>query len=225
MRLGVPLAPARTTPGDGTSYLFFPETKPDGVIRIGVFGCSFVEGAEALDGLDFPSLLRSEFERAGMDSVEVINFGVSGFGIHQSYLMWQVLGAKYDLDYTIFNFWNFHRERDNTFIQLGDSYGPLHARYILVEDRIELIDVVGIDWAEASARYFSLLPPWRYIRYDSKAPPLLRSVVPRYRFLPNPLYPVAVGGRHRVVVAAVTHQRQRRDPCRPRVAGVVRDRR
>ena len=37
--------------------------------------------------------------------------------------------------------------------------------------------------------------------------------------------PVAVGGRHRVVVAAVAHQRQRRDPRRPRVAGVIRDRR
>ena len=37
--------------------------------------------------------------------------------------------------------------------------------------------------------------------------------------------PVAVGGRHRVVIAAVAHQRQRRDPRRALVAGVVRDRR
>ena len=36
---------------------------------------------------------------------------------------------------------------------------------------------------------------------------------------------VAVGGWHRVVVAAVAHQRQRRDPRRARVAGFIRDRR
>ena len=36
---------------------------------------------------------------------------------------------------------------------------------------------------------------------------------------------VTVGGRHRVVVAAVAHQRQRRDPRRALVARVIRDRR
>ena len=36
---------------------------------------------------------------------------------------------------------------------------------------------------------------------------------------------VTVGGRHRVVVAAVAHQRQRGDPRRAPVAGVIRNRR
>ena len=45
---------------------------------------------------------------------------------------------------------------------------------------------------------------------------------------PRSLSPAPPGGRRRSapsVVAAVAHQRQRRDPRRPRVAGVIRDRR
>jgi hypothetical protein len=173
-----------------SSYQLSRETKGPGVIRIGVFGCSFARGAETTFGGDFPTLLEDQLRTATSQDVEVVNFGVGGYGLQQSYLMWQELAERYDLDATVFHVFSFHRERDTTFVQLNDSYGPLHARYALDKrGNLMLIPVLGNDRRHALETYFRLIPPWRYIRYDSKPPAVLRSLVPRGRALTvNPFY-------------------------------------
>ncbi|MEM1207348.1 MAG: hypothetical protein AAGN66_29205, partial [Acidobacteriota bacterium] len=174
-----------------TSYLLRPEAKTPGTVRIGFFGCSFVYGEEAPRGRDQAMLLEARLQSAGHD-VEVLNFGVRGYGIQQAYLLWQELAPRYDLDLVIFGLHRFHPERDATFVQLADAYGPVHARYVLDDDAptgLRLVPTLGVDPTAASKLYFGLPTPWRYLRYDVKTPPFLRSLLPRGRDLGrNPLY-------------------------------------
>ena len=171
-----------------TSYTTFERPKPAGVTRIGVFGCSFVQGSEAGPGQDFPSALQRLFGASGRSDVEVLNFGVGSFGVQQSYLLWQYLAADFDLDVTIYNLYSFHRRRDDTFVMLGRIYAPVHARYVLDGGSLRLVEVAGSDRREAAERYFRLRPTWACLRYDAKAPPQVRALLPSGRDLPNPLY-------------------------------------
>lgn len=79
------------------SFLHYPFAKKPGTIRIGIFGCSFVKGREGVYGDEFPSFLQRKLHRISSRPVEVINFGVDGYGMHQSWLLWSYLGKKYDL--------------------------------------------------------------------------------------------------------------------------------
>ena len=171
-----------------SSYTNFERSKPAGVTRIGVFGCSFVQGSEAGPGQDFPSALQRLFGASGRSDVEVLNFGVGSFGVQQSYLLWQYLAADFDLDVTIYNLYGFHRQRDDTFVMLDRIYAPVHARHVLDGGSLRLVEVAGGDRRDAAERYFRFRPTWAYLRYDAKAPPQVRALLPSGRDLPNPLY-------------------------------------
>ena len=172
-----------------SSYTQFNTEKEENVIRIGIFGCSFVRGSEAGPDQDYPSHLQRLFEDQGYHNVEVLNFGVGAFGVQQSYLLWQYLAEKFNLDYTIFNLYGFHRKRDDTFVMLNTIYAPVHARYVLDGEGLRLIKVKGDDRREASAGYFHLIPRLDYLRFDAKTPPQIRALLPYGRELPlNPFY-------------------------------------
>ncbi len=172
-----------------SSYIHFTKEKSKGTIRIGIFGDSFVQGIEAEHGFDFPSFLQKQFKDNGYTNVEVLNFGVHSYGVHQAFLLWKFIGKSYDLDYTIFMPLEFHRQRDRSFIFLYNNFAPIHARYILVNDSLELLPVIGETREEAGAIYNSILPPWNYIRYDDKPPAFLRTLLPMSRTLSvNPFY-------------------------------------
>ena len=171
------------------SYTLVEREIAPGTLRIGIFGCSFVMGSEAAPGQDFPSHLQRLFDADGKTKVEVANFGVGAFGVQQSYLLWQYLAGDFDLDFTIYDLYGFHRLRDNTFIMLNTVYAPVHARYVLDGEGLRLIEVMGDDRSDAAARYFRLLPRWDTLRYDAKTPPQIRALLPPGRELPaNPMY-------------------------------------
>jgi hypothetical protein len=172
-----------------SSYLLFDPAKPAGTLRIGIFGGSFVEGQESASGHDLASFLQRQLEAAGVEPVEVINFGARGYGMHQAHLLWKFLGRRYDLDYTIAVPFAFHIQRDQTFLYDVNSYGPIHARYAVDQGALRLVRVVGDDRADASRRYYRALPPWRYLRYDARTPTLLRPLLPGQDLQRwNPLY-------------------------------------
>ncbi|HXV28580.1 MAG TPA: hypothetical protein VD913_06405, partial [bacterium] len=172
-----------------SSYIKFPFEKKPGVIRIGTFGDSHTQGVEAAQNHDYPSFLQRHFRKAGYDHVEVINFGVKSYGLYQAALLWRYLGKKYDLDYAVFMVLSFHADRDLTFIEDTDTAVGVHARYVLKENQLELVPVVGDSRQEASLYYFRMFPPLRYIRYDRRAPPLLRALLPEGReWKFNPFY-------------------------------------
>ncbi|MEM7482207.1 MAG: hypothetical protein AAF481_13610 [Acidobacteriota bacterium] len=163
-----------------SSYTHFPPEKPVGTIRIGVFGGSFVAGAETPPGGDFPSHLEERLAESSAMPVEVLNFGVGGFGIHQAVLMWRTLGQRYGIDIAVFDVFDFHQRRDQGFVHQG--YGPVHSRFILGDDgEPRRIDPAGRDRLDAIERYFAFLPRWRYLRYDVRGPAALRAFLPAGR--------------------------------------------
>ena len=154
-----------------SSYIGFPQHKNTGTIRIGIFGCSFVQGAEIAKGHDFPSLLQHRFNCAGIKNVEVINFGLTGRGVHHMYMFWEFLGKDYILDYVVFMPFFWHMSRDS-------SFEEMRARYIIKDGTLKLIPVIGTTLSEAFEIYYRLIPPWRYIRYDYSMPLFLKALLP-----------------------------------------------
>ena len=172
-----------------SSYTSVGGRKPADTIRVGVFGCSFVEGTEAGPGQDFPSQLQESFDAEGGQRVQVLNFGVGAFGVQQSYLLWHYLAGEFELDTTVFSLYGFHRNRDNSFIMLNSIYAPVHGRFVLDGENIRLIEVSGADRRDAAKGYFRLIPSWNYLRFDAKTPPQIRALLPKGRELPlNPFY-------------------------------------
>ena len=172
-----------------TTYLNYSLQKDSGVYRIGIFGCSFVYGSEAPYGHDFPTQLLQKYHAEGNEKVEIINFGVPGYGMNQSFYMWNQLAHRYNLDVTIFNVLHYHLNRDNTFITSYNTYGPIHARYILDNGEISFIPVIGNSNLAASEAYFSPIQHSEYLRYDIKTPVPLQAIMPGDRQLSsNPFY-------------------------------------
>ncbi len=67
--------------------------KTPGVQRIAVFGDSFTYGLGMADGETFCARLE-----AALAPIEVLNFGVNGYGTDQQYLYWSWEGARYQPD-------------------------------------------------------------------------------------------------------------------------------
>jgi hypothetical protein len=178
-----------TTHHPKSSYVNVQRKKNAGAQRIGIFGDSFVEGLETEYGFDFPSLLEKKLHDAGLPTVQVINFGVRSYGVHQSYLLWEYLAKGYGLDYVVIVPSAFHEEYDSSFLYAYNSFGPVHARYILDHERARLVSVIGATRQEADRAYNRIVLPWRYIRYDDKAPIFLRALVPMdWKITINPFY-------------------------------------
>lgn len=72
-----------------------------GVHRIGFFGDSYVEAMQVPIEQVFHRLLQ---EKLGTEHVEVLAFGMSGWGTLHSFLTWQTLASRYDLETTIYVF-------------------------------------------------------------------------------------------------------------------------
>ncbi len=171
-----------------SSYIYHPMKKPSGTYRIGTFGDSFTEGEETALGHDYPSFLQEQLREAGQSKVEVINFGVRGYGMQQSFLLYEYIGRRYDLDAVIFMPFLWFYDRDNTF-KLQGSVGALHARYVLAQDGLRLVTIDEQTRRQAFENYYSLLPPFKYWRFDANSANLLTTFavsdhVPRS----NPFY-------------------------------------
>ncbi|XXK27674.1 SGNH/GDSL hydrolase family protein [Arenicellales bacterium nBUS_45] len=81
-------------------YLHAPT---DGLLRIALFGDSHTHG----DGADYLSTWGSKLQQRLLESgkkVEVLNFGVGGYGMDQAYLRYLEIGVKYEPDIVIFGF-------------------------------------------------------------------------------------------------------------------------
>ncbi len=167
------------------SYLDFSEKKSrKNIYRIGFFGCSTVRGSEVSDSLNFVELVNRQLRALKIDSIECINFGVGGYGMHQSYLLYKTLGVKYNLDMVVFNPYKFHDERDLSF-RLYNCYPYIHSRYIIENNSLKLISPYGETKKEIVENYYDFIPNNIYLNYDLKAPNYLK---PFYGTKINPRY-------------------------------------
>lgn len=94
-----------------------PVEKPEGVYRIAVLGDSYAEGLQVDVKDTFWWLLEQELTRCAYQPgkrIEVINFGVSGFGTAQEYLMLESVAVRYRPDLVLLQFTSGNDVRNNS---------------------------------------------------------------------------------------------------------------
>lgn len=128
------------TAAPDTSYSLMPQ---DGVLRIGLFGDSYVYGGAVTFEDSWGYLLEQDLNARGIKA-EVINFGVSAFGLAQDLRYYESLGRKYHLDIALLGFQDVAiLKTTNIFTTLfgtGDAIPFSQPRYRLSEDGLELLN-------------------------------------------------------------------------------------
>jgi hypothetical protein len=108
--------------------------KPAGVYRIALLGDSYSEARQVEREQAFWRLLPAELAACGFQGgkpVEVLNFGVSGFGTAQEYVMLESSAIRYRPDLVLLQFTNGNDVRDNSFALDTEKNRPF---YMLAQD-------------------------------------------------------------------------------------------
>ncbi len=108
----------------------YPYQKPEGTYRILVLGDSFTYGDGVQRSEAFPEILESLLKEHG--SFEVINTGVTGYGLTQETLYYETEGYKYEPDLVMLVF--FH----NDLTDLVKEKEPPKPKFRLVDGQLEL---------------------------------------------------------------------------------------
>jgi lysophospholipase L1-like esterase len=145
-------------------------SKPADVYRIAVLGDSYSEAMQV--GLDqtYWALLPGRLESCGFQPgrrIEVLNFGVSGYGTAQAYLMLQTRALRYRPDLVLLQFTNGNDVSDNAFELTHNKERPFFT-----------LDAKGMLRLDAS-----LVPARAHVATDSRAKELLRAMTDRSRVL------------------------------------------
>jgi lysophospholipase L1-like esterase len=124
------------------------DLSPDpGVVRIAIFGDSFTHG----DGVPFEDTwghrLEVLLDQQGLN-VEVLNFGVPGYGMDQAFLRWQHVGRQFSPDIVVFGF-----QAENIYRNLN-TIRPIHfyntgvpfskPRFVLDGEELRLVNSPAI---------------------------------------------------------------------------------
>lgn len=122
----------------------FGETPPPGTLRIATFGDSFTFGDEVGPDETWEAALERTLVARGMQA-EVLNFGVSAYGIDQAYLRWRRDGRRFRPDVVLYGFQpeNVLRDR-NVFRPLyfaGTEVPLSKPRFVVHGDALELKNV------------------------------------------------------------------------------------
>jgi hypothetical protein len=131
--------------------------------------------------------LQETLRRRGAVETEVVNFGVSGYGFHQTALLHAATASRWAIDRSVILVLSFWPRRDTTFA--WRSLDRFHARYVLDDhDDVAVVDVVGTSHADRLAAYHRLVTPLDYLRFDRVPPAMLRALLPKGRTVANPFY-------------------------------------
>lgn len=111
-------------------------------LRIALFGDSFVAGDEVRDDEAWGWRLEQMLNQSGLRA-EVLNFGVSGYGMGQAFLRWQSQGKSYSPDIVIFVFQAENLDRNvNVFRLLHPQAGVVYSkpRFILENGNLATVN-------------------------------------------------------------------------------------
>jgi len=138
-RLSAPGIPVATQNAQGTRALHdYAEHPPADVLRVAAFGDSFVHGDEVGDGEEWAALL--ERSRPGL---EVMNFGVSGYGPDQAFLRWRRDGVRFRPDVVVIGYMTENLLRTQNvfrpFYERGSGFRLSKPRFRLVDDELVLL--------------------------------------------------------------------------------------
>ncbi len=159
-------------------FYHFKKEKSESIIRIGLFGDSFTFGDEVKDFADYPSHLKSFFSKSKIGNVEILNFGIGGYGFTQAYNMWKLVGQKYNLDVVVFGPVGFQTARDITFSEATNELrNIIRSRFILKSNKFKEIMLNGESNLERLVNYNSFIGDWNAFRYDIIPPVFLSSII------------------------------------------------
>jgi len=111
----------------------YPYKKPEGTYRILMLGDSFVYGDGVQQSEAFPEVLESLLQEHG--SFEVINSGVTGYGLTQETLYYETEGYKYEPDLVMLVFYH------NDLTDLVKEKEPPKPKFQLVDGQLKLHNV------------------------------------------------------------------------------------
>lgn len=139
-----------------------------GVLRVALFGDSYTHGGDSGIENTWGYRLREEFKSRGINA-EVLNFGVSGYGMDQALLRWQKEGYKYAPHIVIFGLQveNIKRNVNLMRYMFHPAAGMLlfKPRFILDHDRLKLVNSPP----PPPQRIFGILShydSWEFSRYE-----------------------------------------------------------
>ena len=115
---------------------------PADTLRIALFGDSFTAGDDSTDEAAWSRLLEINLNLAGIRT-EVLNFGVSAYGMDQAYLRWRYQGVDYAPDIVVFGLQAENLDRNvNVFRQLLHPLGPPFSkpRFVFIDDALHLVN-------------------------------------------------------------------------------------
>lgn len=96
----------RNAPADDPArggFRKYAQRPPEGTLRIALFGDSFTHGDDVFFRQTWGHRLERRLNESG-SSVEVINFGVSAYGMDQAFLRWGEIGRTFHPDVVLFGF-------------------------------------------------------------------------------------------------------------------------
>ena len=126
---------------------FYSVVPKQGVIRIALFGDSFTFGEEVPFQDTWGYLLEKRLNNKGI-KVEVLNFGVGGYGMDQAYLRWEKMGKRFFPHIVMFGFQAENLRRNVSIIRALHWYGSKNPftkpRFILKGNKLELMNSPAI---------------------------------------------------------------------------------
>ena len=109
---------------DGFRDRHHERVKPSSTFRVAVVGDSFTEGSNVAFEDTFPTVVERELASCSMfkkQRVEVLNFGVSGYGTAQSYLLLRQHVLLYEPDLVVLAFYNGNDVADNSIVLSAET--------------------------------------------------------------------------------------------------------
>ena len=145
----------------------YSKTVTPGTIRIALFGDSFTAGDEVKSNETWAYLLEQNLRQQGYN-VEILNFGVSAYGMDQAYLRWLNVGKYYQPDIVVFGFQPGNMERNLTAFRplIGGSFPLSKPRFILENGDLKLINSPPIPPSEKLIEVYKDFKANPFIKYE-----------------------------------------------------------
>jgi hypothetical protein len=146
----------------------FTDVPKKGVIRIALFGDSFTFGEEVPFQDTWGYWLEKQLNNQGIQ-VEVLNFGVGGYGMDQACLRWEKMEKKFSPHIVIFGFQAENLRRNVNIIRAlhwhGDKSPFTKPRFILKNNNFELINSPAIP-PENLIDVLGNIDKWKHAQYE-----------------------------------------------------------
>ena len=178
-------------------FLNFSPVKHPHTIRIGTFGDSHTFGDEVDKTETYPYQLQELLSKKFPDkSIEILNFGISGVGFQEQFLLWEKYAKKYKLDYILIGPRGFYPDRDTSFAKSWsrDTLRFPKMRFILSgNNKLKQIHIKGNTLEERYKNYYRLIPSWIALRYDRRPFQIWEKLFPILKnHIVNPFYYIKI---------------------------------